>query len=993
MAKSGSVFSETLQEITNTKLDELSKRRCRFQQAKSSLLLAIEAEEDAVKRLVILSDGVKACFGIKLDKAGTVTVNQTKYKRLEIELKNLDRFLNQARRDPSISAKILDAWQQSLLNHLDVQSLQFQYASLYGQLVTEWLSTEKENEKSNDDVEMGDGFEDVGAAKKLESRIEWEKMVFEPAKVDNAALEKYLDCLFGNGDEEKKSIQNSLKRLRASVDRFEGRLSMPDQFNTSTLRWVMQGLISSNLLSDEKRDVLRDFQGNSVILNEIADVLNMRISALGSWTWGSEGSVPVEMQRKISGIYNIHMHEDLLQAIFLQYIGVKWSVFFKKAFKRIRRSKTVWKSTRREIPKIDKQRLGYYLGPLDPSPCLQDERNDKHKNMYFMAQLMRNEEEASGTMEGEVEAEYEEFAAGSAKRRPMPMVQAPRQSTGGKAPRMQLASKAARRSALGTGGVKRHRRIIRSDSDDEDEAVELDDDTDSEEESDDDGDESVRSPMELKQTLLHFLSTEITINTRLYGEMSAFHSVFESWNPLLPHETVCTVLKYFGVSETWLGFFRKFLEAPLKFIDDDKLTPSRTRRRGTPASHVLSDVFGETSLFCLDFAVNQSTAGNVLWRIYDDVWFWSRDHSVATKAWKTLEEFATVTGTKINPSKSGTVRVSNNPDLTLPVDESLPKGDIRWGFLRLSPQTGKFEIDQHMVDSHIKELRKQLQDKRKSIFAFIQTWNSYAATFFTSNFGKAADCFGQGHVDNMLATHERIEREVFSTLLAEGDGKVSSVAEFLKQAMKQRFGVDDVPDGYFFFPMELGGLDLRSPFISLLQIRDQVLESPTELLDTFERRERQAYERAKANFLDGSVTRHRFSLDDPKWEPESKVDRETFMPFEEYIRYREDFNFDPQSSRTTLDGVFDRLMERPTEKSVDLDSHKVSTAFGPLAGRSNLRGIMSTWGMTDPYWRWVAMMYGPEIIDRFGGLNIVDPGLLPMGMVTMFRDKRVTWQG
>jgi hypothetical protein len=41
----------------------------------------------------------------------------------------------------------------------------------------------------------------------------------------------------------------------------------------------------------------------------------------------------------------------------------------------------------------------------------------------------------------------------------------------------------------------------------------------------------------------------------------------------------------------------------------------------------------------------------------------------------------------------------------------------------------------------------------------------------------------------------------------------------------------------------------------------------------------------------------------------------------------------------------------------------------------------------------VAALYGPEVMERFGGLIIVDPGLLPIGMVSLFRDKRVKWQG
>lgn len=976
MATSGSVFSETLQEITNTKLDELSKRRTRFEEAKSSLLASIQNEEDAIPRLKTLTDGVKQCFGIKLDKSGKVIPNQTKHTRLEIELKNLDRFLDQAKCDPSVSTKMLHSWQESLLNHLDMQSLKFQYASLYGQLVTEWLAEDKQAEADDDDVKMGEAFEDIGNAQKLESRMEWENTVFEPADVNEAALKEYLDRLFGAHGEEKKAVRNAVKRLRDAVYSFEVQLSMPNQFNINTLRWTIQGLYASDLLSDEKREVLKDFQGNDLILYEIADVLNMRISALSSWTWSADAPVPVEMRRKITGVYNIHMHEDLLQAIFLQYIGVKWSVFFKDAFKIFRGREGAWKSPRKTIPKSAKQRLGYYLGPVPQWRTLQGARITTYITNYFMAQLLDTVEQASETADGEEEAEYEEFAVGNRKRKAPRTKQTARKASAmpSQAPRKQLASKAARKSAPSTGSFMTRDMVKEDDNEEDDE-------------------QKMRNPMKLKQNLLHLLSTELTINTRLYGEMTAFHSVFENWNPQLPHQTVFAVLRYFGVSDTWLSFFQKFLEAPLKFIDDDKSTPARKRRRGTPASHVLSDVFGETTLFCLDFAVNQAASGSLLWRVHDDIWFWSKEHNVAVKAWQTVEDFAKVTGTEVNPAKTGTIRVSKNPEVTLPINKALPQGEIRWGFLRLAPQTGRFEIDQVMVDSHINELHKQLHDKRKSLFGFIQAWNTYAGTFFTSNFGKAANCFGRHHVDNMLATHERIQRKVFSMLSEDGEEMISSVAEYLKKAIGKRFGITDIPDGYLYFPTELGGLDVRSSFISLLQIRDEVHASPFELVDEFEEDERDAYETSKKSFLDGSIAHERYALDDPDWKPESAHDRENFMPFEEYIRYREELGFENQNEDTDLRHVFTELMKRPEENGVFPDDNKIFTAHNQLRNQANLRGLTQNWYSMEPYWQWVSMMYGPEIIDRFGGLNIVDPGLLPMGMVTLFKDKRVTWQG
>lgn len=54
------------------------------------------------------------------------------------------------------------------------------------------------------------------------------------------------------------------------------------------------------------------------------------------------------------------------------------------------------------------------------------------------------------------------------------------------------------------------------------------------------------------------------------------------------------------------------------------------------------------------------------------------------------------------------------------IDDGLPQGDIRWGFLYLNPSNGRFDIDRRMVDSHVAELRKQLQDKSKSVIDWIQ---------------------------------------------------------------------------------------------------------------------------------------------------------------------------------------------------------------------------------------------------------------------------------
>ena len=139
-------------------------------------------------------------------------------------------------------------------------------------------------------------------------------------------------------------------------------------------------------------------------------------------------------------------------------------------------------------------------------------------------------------------------------------------------------------------------------------------------------------------------------------------------------------------------------------------------------------------------------------------------------------------------------------------------------------------IDQSLVDAHIEKLQRQLQDKAKSIFSWVQAWNTYAGTFFTTNFGKPANCYGQKHVDEVLASLERVQRSIFTN-----DG---GIAEYLKIAIQERFSVSAIPDGYLYFPTDLGGLELHNTFIPLLQIRDVVYENPLEAVTHEVRRSR-----------------------------------------------------------------------------------------------------------------------------------------------------------
>lgn len=364
-------------------------------------------------------------------------------------------------------------------------------------------------------------------------------------------------------------------------------------------------------------------------------------------------------------------------------------------------------------------------------------------------------------------------------------------------------------------------------------------------------------------------------------------------------------------------------------------------------------------------------------------------------------------GLNLNDARTGSMSVEKKGTSFNTVDVTskglLPPGHIRWGMLYLNPASGKFEIDKNMVEKHIEELKNQLKAKEHSLLAWIQTWNVYADKFFTTNFGQPANCFGRDHVENMLTMHEYIQKQVFSginnldfvnsnasvtspktpsKIVVPTPHQPNSVVDFLRQEIKRRFQIQDIPEGYFLFPAELGGLDLRNAFVELIQVRDGVRETPQELLAKFKVAERSAYVHGKQQF----ELRHR------RGGPSTGAS-EPFISWEEYTNYRHIIN--DGSIRLSLNSVYLQLLTVPQTESVAWDEKDgIMSALNALSGSGSreLQGILCDhWAMTG-YWQWVVNLYGPELIKRFGGLRIVDEKLLPMGMINLFKSGRVAWK-
>ena len=285
------------------------------------------------------------------------------------------------------------------------------------------------------------------------------------------------------------------------------------------------------------------------------------------------------------------------------------------------------------------------------------------------------------------------------------------------------------------------------------------------------------------------LVTELEMRKALGQPHTIVRSDFKWFGPSLSHITILSVMEFFGATEEWLEFFRKFLAVPIKFADNEDV---RVRTRGTPMAYAFSDLFGESVLFMLDFTVNQYGDGLFLYRMHDDFWMWHHDQTLVTKVWKQMNRFNEIFGLTFNEEKTGSKTIG--ADLH---DADLPIGNgMKWGFLEVT-DSGKLMIDQKIVDEHIEELRRQLSCT-KNVLNWIKVYNSYIK-FMVTNFGEVSESLSYYHLDDIDDTLMRINTELFNEY---------SPAIYIGKVLEEQYGATDLVKGWFFKPIESGGLDL-----------------------------------------------------------------------------------------------------------------------------------------------------------------------------------------
>ena len=241
---SANAFSQTLNSITDTKLQVLSKQHTDFAAHRDEVLVRAKRATDLHERIRILLGGINSLHV----KGGVEPVGDQPATPISTlaasaaDIHNISLFLDQARQDTDIGKSLFDGWEEKLTDIFRKETIKFEYAELFGKLLIQWVSGSGAEdtgaavaEATSDDIEM-DGsstisdFQEIGRKEMHEQRAQFESIVFKPLDTDADAIEKYLEDIFPS-----KEAQRQLAGCRINFGSF-GRHLFDNPFTPKTVK-------------------------------------------------------------------------------------------------------------------------------------------------------------------------------------------------------------------------------------------------------------------------------------------------------------------------------------------------------------------------------------------------------------------------------------------------------------------------------------------------------------------------------------------------------------------------------------------------------------------------------------------------------------------------------------------------------------------------------------------------------------------------------------
>lgn len=220
------------------------------------------------------------------------------------------------------------------------------------------------------------------------------------------------------------------------------------------------------------------------------------------------------------------------------------------------------------------------------------------------------------------------------------------------------------------------------------------------------------------------------------------------------------------------------------------------------------------------------------------------------------------------------------------------------------------------------------------------------------------------------------------------DGDPITLVNLLRKELTQRFPDIDggkIPEVWFYWPHEMGGLGLKNPIIQLSANIEWKVE-PTDRFDP-ERKVEPDILFSKQVQRD----KHAYNLARDAWDRKVCIS----LPMYSYSRSPEtdeirkfltETEYTSPETRTKFHrawaNLYSRLMEEP----------KKPKGYGDYRSDDVGLAIEHNTLVGEPYWCRIYDIYGHEVITRWGGFKLVEKEWVPAGLVESARDIRGGWE-
>ncbi|KAJ3122530.1 hypothetical protein HK098_002756 [Nowakowskiella sp. JEL0407] len=362
--------------------------------------------------------------------------------RIGLNLENIEKMIDQAKDDLCLGPEILKSISDKLEKRM-IQTLgKFDTVFLFSSLLKEWLESDGAvvNNDEFNEVET-DSFTETGRPEKYETINQLESIIFEKSSASVSDYQKFLYKLFELNDadiaqisepfvyrdtdinrvisigtyisrspwithsknapssvEELNSLlKNTLLTLRKNLGIFSKEL-MNYEIRTVDVMNCCNSLMSGELLSDEKREMCKEIKNSTIVLQEVTSVLNIMLRDLDGWNWPAVG-VTMQWKRALNGKYRCFPDEEIVSAIFLEFIGLQWSVKIHSELDRILQS-AVWKRPEASLTPAQTAKRNHMVSDVNNGrngqKCLSTSRGSAFMEKFFMSLLPTSMENGMG---------------------------------------------------------------------------------------------------------------------------------------------------------------------------------------------------------------------------------------------------------------------------------------------------------------------------------------------------------------------------------------------------------------------------------------------------------------------------------------------------------------------------------------------------------------------------------------------------------------------